>query len=102
VRDSYGKSAYKKSIHGDIIWGKEKKGVALGDVWEIPYLNPKASERSGYPTQKPILLLERIIEISTDVNDVVLDPFCGSGTTLVAAKLLGRRFIGIENVARAL
>ena len=96
ARDSNGKSTYKKNQQGEIVWGKEKKGVALGDVWEIPYLNPKASERNGYPTQKPVLLLERIIEISTDKNDVVLDPFCGSGTTLVAAKLLGRKFMGID------
>ena len=73
-----------------------KQGVPLLDVWEIPYLNPKAKERVGYPTQKPILLLERIISISTDVGDLVLDPFCGSGTTLVAAKILDRKFIGID------
>jgi len=96
MRDTNGKSVYETDQHGEIVWGKEKKGVALGDVWEIPYLNPKANERVGYPTQKPILLLERIIEISTDLNDVVLDPFCGSGTTLVAAKLLDRQFIGID------
>ena len=95
-RDSNGKSIYKTNQQGEIVWGKAKKGVALGDVWEIPYLNPKANERVGYPTQKPILLLERIIDISTDVNDMVLDPFCGSGTTLVAAKLRGRRFMGID------
>jgi len=95
-RDSNGKSAYETDHNGNIVWGKEKKGVALGDVWEIPYLNPKANERLGYPTQKPILLLERIIEISTDKNDIVLDPFCGSGTTLVAAALLNRQYIGID------
>jgi len=95
-RDSNGKSVYKTNQQGEVVWGKEKKGVALGDVWEIPYLNPKANERIGYPTQKPVLLLERIIEISTDIDDVVLDPFCGSGTTLVAAKLLGRRYMGID------
>jgi len=95
-RDINGKSIYKTNSKGEIVWGKEKKGVALGDVWEIPYLNPKAKERVGYPTQKPVLLLERIIEISTNKNDIVLDPFCGSGTTLVAAKLLNRQFIGID------
>jgi len=96
VRDANGKSKYKTNNNGDVVWGKEKKGVPLGDVWEIPYLNPKANERVGYPTQKPVLLLERIIEISTDVGDIVLDPFCGSGTTLVAAKLLNRQFVGID------
>ena len=59
-------------------------------------MNPKAKERVGYPTQKPILLLERIIELVTDEGDIVLDPFCGSGTTLVAAQLLNRKYIGID------
>ena len=59
-------------------------------------MNPKAKERTGYPTQKPIALLERIIEIGSDKGDLVLDPFCGSGTTLVSAKLLEREFIGID------
>lgn len=76
--------------------GKQKNGVPLNDVWEIPYLNPKAKERVGYPTQKPLLLLERIIRLTTDEGDVVLDPFCGSGTSCVAAKLLGRKYIGID------
>ena len=48
--------------------GKAKKGVPLSDVWEIPYLNPKAKERVGYPTQKPIILLEQIIKLVTDEN----------------------------------
>jgi len=65
-------------------------------------LNPKAGERSGYPTQKPILLLERIIQLVTDKGDVVLDPFCGSGTTLVSAKLLGREYIGIDISSKAI
>ena len=63
--------------------------------------HPKAKERIGYPTQKPILLLERIIEISTDEEDLVLDPFCGSGTTLVAAELMKRDAIGIDISADA-
>ena len=96
VKNEHGKSEYKKDKNGNIILGKAKKGVPLSDVWEIPFLNPKATERVGYPTQKPILLLERIINICTDENDVVLDPFAGSGTTLVASKLLNRRFIGID------
>ena len=73
--------------------GKAKKGVPLSDVWEIPYLNPKAKERVGYPTQKPIILLEQIIKLVTDENDVVLDPFMGSGTTVVASKLLNRQYL---------
>lgn len=95
-RDQKGKCVYKKDENGNVVFDKEKKGVPLSDVWEIPFLNPKAKERVGYPTQKPILLLERIIEISTNENDIVLDPFCGSGTTLVAAKLLNRQYIGMD------
>ena len=89
-------SKYATDEGGNVIYGGDKKGVPLSDVWEIPFLNPKARERTGYPTQKPIILLERIIEICTDAGDLVLDPFCGSGTTLVAAKLLGRYSIGID------
>lgn len=96
VRNNEGKSTYRRDVDGNVIWGKEKQGVPLSDVWEIPFLNPKAKERTGYPTQKPIELLERIIKISTNEGDTVLDPFCGSGTTLVAAKLLGRKYIGID------
>ena len=76
--------------------------MCIRDSWNIPFLNPKARERVGYPTQKPILLLEQIIRISTDENDVVLDPFCGSGTTLVASKLLNRNYIGIDLAEEAI
>lgn len=96
VRDNRGKAIYKHDDNGEIILSKEKKGVPMSDVWEIPFLNPKAKERVGYPTQKPIELLERIVRISTDVGDTVLDPFCGSGTTMVAAELVNRKGIGID------
>lgn len=96
VRDKNGRSAYNRKEDGSIKIGAEKKGVPLSDVWDIPYLNPKAKERTGYPTQKPIILLERIINLVTDKGDLVLDPFCGSGTTLVAAHLLKRDYIGID------
>lgn len=95
-RNSDGKTIYKRDKNGGIIATKEKKGVPTSDVWEIPFLNPKAKERTGYPTQKPIELLERIIEIGSDKGDTILDPFCGSGTTLVSAKLLDRKYIGID------
>jgi site-specific DNA-methyltransferase (adenine-specific) len=95
-RDENGKSVYKKDKNGNVILGKEKKGVPLSDVWEIPYLNPKAKERTGYPTQKPVLLLNQILNIVTDEGDLVVDPFCGSGTTCVSAKSLKRQFIGID------
>lgn len=102
VRNNEGKSTYRRDADGNVVLGKEKQGVPLSDVWEIPFLNPKAKERTGYPTQKPVELLERIIKISTDKGDTVLDPFCGSGTTLVAAKLLGRKFIGIDSNSAAI
>lgn len=95
-RDDFGKSVYKRSKSGKIIGNGVKSGVPLSDVWDIPYLNPKAKERTGYPTQKPLHLLKRILQISTNIGDTVLDPFCGSGTTLVAASLLDRRSIGID------
>jgi site-specific DNA-methyltransferase (adenine-specific) len=96
ARDKNGKTVYAKDENGNIITSDEKKGVPLSDVWEIPYLNPKAKERVGYPTQKPILLLERIIEIASNEGDTILDPFCGSGTTLAAGKLKNRKVIGID------
>ena len=69
------------------------KGQMKGatDVWNIPSLNNMAKERTGYPTQKPLALYERIIAASTNEGDIVLDPFCGSGTTLLAAQRLGRQ-----------
>ena len=93
VRDENGKSKYKTDGNGVVVMGQAKKGVPLSDVWEIPYLNPKAKERVGYPTQKPIILLEQIIKLVTDEGDIVLDPFAGSGTTLVAAKMLNRNYL---------
>jgi site-specific DNA-methyltransferase (adenine-specific) len=96
AKDNNGKTIYARDENGDTINSDIKRGVPLNDVWEIPYLNPKAKERVGYPTQKPILLLERIIEIASDEGDIVLDPFCGSGTTLVAGKLKKRKVIGID------
>jgi len=91
-----GKSVYKTDKGGNVVIGKEKKGVPLSDTWEIPYLNPKAKERVGYPTQKPVLLLKEIIKIVTDKGDLVVDPFCGSGTTCVASKSMERNYIGID------
>ena len=95
-RDRFGKAVYARDENGNTIPIGIKKGVPLGDVWDIPFLNPKAKERTGYPTQKPVLLLERIVRVATDKGGMVLDPFCGSGTTLVAAELLGRDSIGID------
>ena len=69
---------------------------AMRDVWEISYLNSQAKERLSYPTQKPIALYKRIVAASSNEGDLVLDPFCGCGTTLMAAEELNRRWIGID------
>lgn len=96
VRDSRNKAVYQRNDSGEIVGSGTKKGVPLSDVWDIPFLNPKAKERIGFPTQKPVLLMKQIIELVTDAEDWVLDPFCGSGTTLIASKLSGRNSIGID------
>ncbi|MCX6036179.1 MAG: DNA methyltransferase [Chloroflexi bacterium] len=75
----------------------EQKGEILDNLWDdIPPINSQAQERLGYPTQKPQALLERIIESSSKKGDLVLDPFCGCGTTVHAAQKLGRHWIGID------
>ena len=75
----------------------EQEGTPIDDIWEdIPPVQSQASERLGYETQKPIALLERIIRASSNEGDVVLDPFCGCGTALIAAQKLNRRWIGID------
>ena len=72
-------------------------GRAATDVWtDINIINKMAKERTGYPTQKPVALLERVINASSNEGDVVLDPFCGCGTTILAAQKLNRRWIGID------
>jgi site-specific DNA-methyltransferase (adenine-specific) len=70
--------------------------MRMRDVWEIPIVNAAAKERVGYPTQKPLALLHRIIKASSNPGDLVLDPFCGCATTCVAAQQLGRKWIGID------
>ncbi len=75
----------------------ESKGLPVGSVWDdINPINSQAKESLGYPTQKPLPLLERIIKTSSNANDVVLDAFCGCGTAVVAAQNLGRQWIGID------
>lgn len=76
-------------------------GTPLGDVWEIGIVAPVAKERTGYPTQKPLALLQRLLESCTDPGDLVVDPYLGSGTTAVAALRLGRLAIGIDVNRRA-
>ena len=96
------------------VWDKESKRIVnakddegrvqyvtvteekIDDVWSLPYLMPASKERTGYPTQKPLKLLNRIIAASSDPGDVVFDPFCGCATTLVAADDLQRSWAGID------
>ncbi len=72
------------------------RGVKLNDVWTIPYLGSTAKERTGYPTQKPLALYERVIKASSSEGDIVLDPFCGCATTPIAAERLKRKWIGMD------
>jgi site-specific DNA-methyltransferase (adenine-specific) len=75
----------------------EQEGRPIDSVWtDIPPINSQAKERLGYPTQKPLALLERIVAVSSNENDIVLDAFCGCGTSLVAAHRLKRQWIGID------
>lgn len=98
--DAEGRLAYPKNPEGRIArkhYLAEQEKPTVGDVWtDITPLQASSLERLGYPTQKPLALLERIIESGSQVGDVVLDPFCGCGTTVDAAEKLGRRWIGID------
>jgi len=92
------KKNYHTRIKGDDVYvtSVDPRGVRENDVWDISVINPAAKERLGYPTQKPETLLERIIKASSNKGDVVLDPFCGCGTTIAVAQKLNRRWIGID------
>ena len=103
---------YKKAEDGRWVrWQKRRgqeqykvylsEGGRQGDVWQIPPINASAKERLGYETQKPLALLERVIKASSNEGDIVLDPFCGCGTTLVVAHQLGRKRIGIDVALKA-
>ena len=81
----------------------ELKGRPVQRLWDdINPINSQSKERLGYPTQKPLALLERIIKASSNRNDIVFDPFCGCGTTIEAAQNLGRRWVGIDISAHAI
>ena len=86
IRHSTGK------IHKQYMRDKQR----IRDVWDISIINSMAKERKGYPTQKPLKLLEKIIKASSKENDVVLDPFCGCATTCIASEKLNRKWIGID------
>ena len=75
----------------------EQEGNPIGDVWiDIPPIQSQSKEILGYPTQKPLALLERIIQASSNPGDIVLDPFCGCGTAIAAAQKLDRKWVGID------
>ena len=100
--DAEGK--YKEIRHKDGFVHKQylRENQRMRDVWEIPIINAMAKERLGYPTQKPLALLKRIIAASSNEGDVVVDPFCGCGTTIEAAHLLKRKWVGIDISAYAI
>ncbi|PSB04559.1 site-specific DNA-methyltransferase, partial [filamentous cyanobacterium Phorm 46] len=75
---------------------EDSLGTPADDVWNIPVINSQARERLGYPTQKPEALLERIIKVSSNEGDVVLDAYCGCGTTVAVSQRLNRQWIGID------
>ena len=89
-----GKKIYEKDANGKGIYIERNERV-IDNVWKIPLLHAQP-EITGYPTQKPEALLERIIKASSNENDLIMDCFCGSGTTLSVAEKLGRRWIGID------
>src|SRR5207302_9922443 len=91
---------FPSSLDGRIMRKKyldETGGAVLGDVWtDISQIRGADAELLGYPTQKPLSLLERIVAASSNPGDVILDPFCGCGTAIAAAQKLGRKWIGID------
>jgi adenine specific DNA methylase Mod len=95
---NYGKGTaeFFKDENGVFNW------VNMRDVWEISYINSQSKERTGYPTQKPEALLERIIKASSNEGDIVADFFCGSGTTIIVAEKLNRNWIGIDKSPEAI
>lgn len=96
MKDESGKTIVKRDADGNPIKRKVSTHLKVGDVWEMPIISPNGRERVGYPTQKPLALLERIIKASSNEGDLVLDPFCGCATACVAAERLGRQWIGID------
>jgi site-specific DNA-methyltransferase (adenine-specific) len=104
--DAEGRIWYPRRKNGDLDTTKrpqlkryldEMEGGVMGDIWtDISPINSQAQERLGYPTQKPLALLERILEASSNEGDLVLDPFCGCGTTVHAAQKLKRQWVGID------
>ena len=100
-----------KNRKDDSMWGRHQGsgkvyrphplGKIPEDWWPIDALNSNSPERTGYPTQKPLALLHRIVRSSSNTGDLVFDPFCGCATTLVAADDLGRSWVGVDISAKA-
>lgn len=100
-RNKWIKEHGREPSEGEVIY--TCKGDIVTDTWvDIKAVDPKSKERIGYPTQKPEALLERIIKASSNEGDIVLDAFCGGGTTPAVARRLGRKFIGIDQSVRAI
>ena len=105
LRDKPVRQLKRKKVDGKIVNARDTDGNlmyqvktdrTIDNVWRIPCLQPASGERIGYPTQKPLALLNRVIEASSKEGGVVLDPFCGCATACVAAEILGRQWIGID------
>ena len=98
--DAEGRLHFPRSKEGRIrkkVYLDEMRGVPVGNIWDdVRPISSHSKERLGYPTQKPMALLERIIQASSNEGDVVLDPFCGCGTAIAAAEKLNRSWIGID------
>ena len=98
--DAAGKLHFPSSPDGALLLKQyldDKEGVKLQNLWDdVALIGAHAAERLGYPTQKPVELLERIIKVSSNEGDIILDPFCGCGTTIAAAQQLNRQWIGID------
>ncbi len=91
----YPKDKTKRLAHK--LFLDESRGALLGNIWtDIPPLQASATERLGYPTQKPLELLERIVRASSNPGDIILDPFCGCGTAIAASQKLDRKWVGID------
>jgi site-specific DNA-methyltransferase (adenine-specific) len=105
VREEYAETTKERFAHyiGNVRKGKDfgvqtlnPLGKQPDDWWQIQPIAPSSKERTGYPTQKPLALLHRIIKASSNEGDIVFDPFCGCATTCVAAQQLGRKWVGID------
>ena len=105
LRDKPVKQLKRKKVDGKMVNARDTDGKliyqtktdrTIDNVWRIPCLQPASRERLGYPTQKPLKLIERIIKASSNKEDMVLDPFCGCATTCVAAEKLDRKWVGID------